>query len=134
MDADGSNPSGATKLSNQNLEKMNHISLHNLVRFYPYESAHASDSFIITEDKDREWYKAIVKLLSFYEAKDYYNCTPNYFYVEMDNKITLQLDMNYFQLYITYWDNVVYLSSQYVEISKNPKYCTVKLKKESKKI
>ncbi len=108
---------------------MNKIKLGNLVRFYPYESIHASEAFAIIEDTDMEWYNAIVKLLSFYEPKEYVNCTPGYFGLNIDNKITLAIDLKYWQLYVTYWDNVVYLSSQYVEISKNPKYCTVKLKK-----
>jgi hypothetical protein len=110
-------------------KKMKNVILHNLVRFYPYESVHASDFTIQVEDIDKSWYSAIVKLLSFYEPKEYINCSPGYFALRMDNKITLELDLKYYHLFITYWDNNVYLSDHYTPISsKNPKYCTVQLK------
>jgi hypothetical protein len=119
---------------------MTNILLKNLNAFFPYESIHAANPVISIEDKDKNWYLAIKSFLQDYEAVTYLNCTPGSFRVEMDNKITLRLytgtSDSWFStdkyIYLTYWDNFVYISNSYVTFSsiklENKKYCIVKHK------
>jgi len=119
----------------QNLNVMD-ILLRKLVRFFPYESIHASCAVIEIEDKDSEWYKAISLLLKRYEADKYVGCSEGYFNVGMDNKITLELHPDCSpqrpsneNIYLTYWDNKVSISTAYHLVSGKGMHCTTKLKK-----
>lgn len=108
------------------------------MRFFPYESVHASDAFIKIKDTDHSWYNAIADLLSKYEPCFFHNCPPGYFALKMDNKITLEIIGNTGNttgqlraVYITYWDNTVYISDVYHRVNtigKEEKYCTVQRK------
>lgn len=108
---------------------MQEIKLYKLVRFYPYESIHASSALVRIEDKDHSWGRAIKQLLERYEPNEFVNCTPNYFNLSLDNKITLKLERSGSELYITYWDGFVYISNDYHVMSKDM-YCTVKQKRQ----
>jgi hypothetical protein len=109
--------------------------LKNLIRFFPYESVHASDSLIIIEDKDAFWFVQINNFLMEYEADEYFGCAAGNFDLAMDNKITLELRPDYAlgesalhdSIYLTYWDNKVFISTAYQPVS-DVKYCTVKKK------
>lgn len=106
------------------------IRLRHLTKFFPYESVHAVDACIQLEDKDNEWYNAISKLLDKYEPGMYVGCSQGYFNLEMDNKITLELeDINSVPIYLTYWDNNIYISNNYNGMATKMKFCTVVRKK-----
>lgn len=109
---------------------MNTINLINFVRFYPYESVHASSPLIKIEDKDKIWYNAISSLLKRYIADDYCGCPKDYFALRMDNKITLELENETFgranTVYITYSDNNVYISNAIHTVNTRTYSCTVK--------
>lgn len=88
--------------------------LSHLTRFFPYESVHASNSFITIEDKDMSIYNAIVRLLDRYEANEYSNCHPGYFNLAIDNKITLEMNNSDGPIYLTYWDGLVQIGRAHV--------------------
>jgi hypothetical protein len=98
--------------------------------FYPYESAHAAGAVIRIDDKDNQWYDAIDAALKRYKAHAYQNATPNQFRPEMDNKITIMLEGG---IYVTYWDNTVFISARlYSYGNKKLKSCTL-IKKDNEK-
>lgn len=108
------------------------ILLRKLTRFFPYESVHASSAVIEIEDVNSEWYKAISALLKRYEVDEYIGCANGYFHLDMDNKITLELQADIEprrpeKIYLTYWDNKVSISTHYHSIH-TPMFCTVKKK------
>ena len=109
------------------------ILLRKLVRFFPYESVHASSAVIEIEDVDSQWYNAIVALLKRYEVDKYTGCADDYFRLEMDNKITLELHTDALPhspecIYVTYWDRKVSISTAYHILHKEM-WCTVKVRK-----
>jgi len=106
---------------------MKNVLLRRLVRFFPYESVHASDFLIEIEDKDNSWYNAICALLKQYEPVEYIGCSKGYFALRIDNKITLELKAEEHKnsIYITLWDNTVYISDAVHEMHKTM-FCTVK--------
>lgn len=110
---------------------MENIILSGLVRFYPYQSVHASQRCIKIESNSN-WYNTISKFLSNYEPDEFFNCPKNYFPLTIDNKITLELSMDMLHekaIFVTYWDGSIYISTSYHTISdKNSIYCTVKKK------
>lgn len=111
------------------------IHLHKLVRFFPYESVHASNAVIHIEDENLEWYAAIRNFLKDYESDEYcLGCNKRSFNIEMDNKITLELTSDFVKdkskfIYLTYWDGTVSISNHYHFISRITRWCTAKLKK-----
>jgi hypothetical protein len=110
---------------------MKHIRIDNLVKFFPYESVHASNALIKIEDKNGEWYSAISTLLNKYYPVRYVNCAVGYFHVKMDNKITLELTNGESNIYLTYWDNTIYISDRIHQVAFGSiKYCTVEIKED----
>lgn len=109
--------------------------LKNLIRFFPYESVHASDSVIVIDDKDAFWFVQINNFLMEYGVDKYFGCTAGNFNLTMDNKITLELRPDFAEggsavhdsIYLTYWDNKVFISTAYHPVG-DPKFCTVKKK------
>ena len=99
-----------------------------LSSFYPYEQIHAANSPIQFYDKDLSWYDSIKKFLEKYEPDGWFNCQENWFHLNIDNKITLKLECRDQFIYLTYWDNAVYISAEHYSYSDKPKFCTVKLK------
>jgi len=101
------------------------IHLGTLVAFYPYESVHTTNAFITIEDNNHEWYNAICALLKKYKISQYHGCQPGYFNLDMDNKITIAIHSKVFNpsddnedlIYITYWDNQIYISTRIARIN-----------------
>lgn len=108
---------------------METIKINRISKFFPYESVHAIDNFIVIKDTDMRWKDAIIEALKKYEIVEYYNCTPGYFHLTFDNKITLELQYNEFvNVYLTWWDNTVYIgfSNQTMKFNKEPRFVTIK--------
>lgn len=108
---------------------METIRIKNISKFFPYESIHATDNFIVIEDTDMKWKDAIIEALKKYEIVEYHNCTPSYFHLKFDNKITLELQYNEFvNVYLTWWDNTVYIgfTNQALNFNKEPRFATIK--------
>lgn len=106
------------------------IRLRHLTKFFPYESVHAVDACIQLEDKNGEWYDAISKFLAKYEPTMYVGCSQGYFNLKMDNKITLEMeDVNSVPIYLTYWDNTIFISNNYNGMGNTIKSCFVTRKK-----
>ena len=104
------------------------------VRFYPYESVHAKP-VIKVETSTHSW--ALTRLLEEYEPDTFFNCSPGYFNLRPDNKITLEFlitdeCMNNSSLFVTIWDGVMSIGTEMNRISSmpssGPKHCTVRHK------
>jgi hypothetical protein len=101
--------------------------------FYPYESVHVTDAFLVIEDKNMEWYLFLTELLNRHKAGGYsLNYTANDFRPEMDNKITIRFsgpdvdDKGYSRRrFLTYWDNTVYIGDKVhpIRSTTDVKYC-----------
>lgn len=108
------------------------IKLGHLCRFYPYESAHVSRAGLIIKDTDSLWYKALDNLLNQVDATKVEKVNGNGFNVSMDNKITLGfrsvITDNLFEIvYITYWDNTVYIGGDiHFFNKKDPEYALIR--------
>lgn len=86
---------------------MREFKLGRLVRFYPYEQAHVTNA-ALTFERTEEFDKEIREYLKRYEIGTYYNCKVGTFNLELDNKITLEIDgISSNDIYITIWDNKV---------------------------
>lgn len=96
------------------------VEIKNLVKFYPYESVHASNCSIIIEDKNLEWFTAMCNLLLKYEPVLFVGCPENYFRLEMDNKVTFELEnpWNGRPMFVTYWDRRIFISDEIIKIRK----------------
>lgn len=108
---------------------METIRIKNISKFFPYGSVHAIDNFIVIEDTDMKWKDAIIEALKKYEIVEYHNCTPRYFHLIFDNKITLELQYNEFvNVYLTWWDSTVCIgfSNQIMNFNKEPMFATIK--------
>ena len=108
---------------------MKTIRISNISTFFPYESIHATDIFIKIEDTDMKWRDAIIEILKKYEIVEYHNCSPGDFYLDFDNKITLELQYNEFvNVYLTWWDNIIYIgfSNQSMNFNEEPRFATIK--------
>lgn len=97
-----------------------------IIHFYPYEVAHAFTPCVCIEDKDLKCYRDLEKLLAKFEIQEYVNSSPNDFYPRMDNKVTICIIGLKHKVYISYWDNVMYISGDvFLFEPNNARYCVL---------
>lgn len=102
------------------------ITLDKLTRFFPYESIHTSSPVIKITDTNHEWRNALKSFLNKYKVDEYIDCSEGYFNLKLDNKITLELTRSGSPIYLTYWDNNIYISDAFHSFDKNKiPHCTV---------